>query len=168
MKKILFLLFFIPLVSFGQTAKEYYSSAFNKDDKGDYTGAISDYTKAIELDPNYADAYVNRGISKHNLKDYKGAMSDYNKAIELNPNDAILYYNRGNLKGRNLKDYTGAISDYTKSIELDPNYADAYVNRGAAKELIGFLNGACSDWKKAANLGHTNAAKWVTEECNYN
>jgi tetratricopeptide (TPR) repeat protein len=67
---------------------------------------------------------------------------------------------------KNLKDDYGAISDYTKAIGLDPDYAAAYNNRGVAKELIGDLNGACSDWKKAANLGHTNAAKWVANQCN--
>ena len=52
-------------------------------------------TKAIELNPNYAKAYYNRGIAKFDLQDYKGAIADYTKAIELNPNYAKAYYNRG-------------------------------------------------------------------------
>ena len=71
------------------------TEVFQKDDLKDYNGAIADYTKAIELNPNYANAYYNRGISKHNLKDYNGAISDYNKAIEIDPNYANAYYNRG-------------------------------------------------------------------------
>ena len=35
-------------------AKKYFDSAKIKYDRGDYTGAIADYDKAIELDPNYA------------------------------------------------------------------------------------------------------------------
>ena len=34
----------------------------------DYYGAISDYTKAIEINPNDAKAYYNRGIAKANVK----------------------------------------------------------------------------------------------------
>ena len=36
-------------------------------------GAIADYNKAIELNPNYAEAYYNRGSEKSDLKDYDGA-----------------------------------------------------------------------------------------------
>ena len=57
----------------------------------DYNGAISDYTKAIEINPNYAKAYYNRGLTKRNLKDFNGAISDYTKAIEINPNYAKAY-----------------------------------------------------------------------------
>ena len=49
---------------------------------------------------------------------------------------------------------------------LDPNYVEAYSNRGISKESLGDLNGACADWKKAAELGDTDAAKWVANQCN--
>ena len=52
------------------TAEEYFYRAYEKSDKGDYYGAISDYTKAIEINPNDADAYNNRGVAKYDLKDY--------------------------------------------------------------------------------------------------
>ena len=42
-------------------AKKYFDSAEIKHNRGDYRGAIADYDKAIELDPNYALAYTNRG-----------------------------------------------------------------------------------------------------------
>lgn len=46
---------------------------------------IADFTKFIEIDPNNAEAYNNRGIAKRNINDYEGALLDYNKAIEINP-----------------------------------------------------------------------------------
>ena len=54
-----------------------------KDDLKDYYGAIADYTKAIELDPDYASAYANRGINKENLGDLNGACKDWRKAASL-------------------------------------------------------------------------------------
>ena len=66
-------------------ATNFYNSGVEKYEKGDYQGAIADYDKAIEINPQYADAYINRGIAKYDLKDYQGAIADYDKAIEINP-----------------------------------------------------------------------------------
>ncbi len=164
MKKLLFLLVFIPLVSFGQTAKEYFNSAENNHKIGDYKAAIEDYTKSIELNPdknNLATCYSNRGRSKSKLKDINGAIADYTKAIEIRPKFAPAYYNRGLMK-RLLNDHNGAIADYTKAIELNPNYTAAYNNRAIAKYLTG-LNG-CPDLMKVKELGgnvHPDALKVI-------
>ena len=88
----------------------YFDRALEKGKNGDYYGAISDFTKAIDINPNDSEAYFNRGWNKAKLKDYYGAISDYTKAIEINPKDDDAYYNRGNAKTA-LKDYYGAISD---------------------------------------------------------
>ncbi len=39
----------------------------------------------IELNPEFALAYYNRGSARHNIKNYIGAVLDYNKAIKLDP-----------------------------------------------------------------------------------
>ena len=65
-----------------------------------------------------------------------------------------------------LQDYYGAITDYTKAIGLDPEDSYAYYLRGLAKDVLGYSNGACSDWGKSAELGDTDAAKLVAENCN--
>ena len=51
-----------------QSANFYFNRAFDRAEKGDHYGAISDYTKAIEINPNDEDAYYNRALSKSNLK----------------------------------------------------------------------------------------------------
>lgn len=45
-------------------ADDYFASASQKDVKGDYQGAVADYNRAIQIDPNYAFAYYNRGLLK--------------------------------------------------------------------------------------------------------
>ncbi len=109
--------------------------------------------------------YYNRGVDKYDAGDYYGAISDYSKAIEINPRHASAYYNRGTIKGKELGDYYGAIADYNKSIEINPMDADAYRNRGLSKEYIRDLKGACSDWRKASELGDKDPAKWVKDQC---
>jgi len=138
------------------TAEEYFYRGYDKSDKGDYYGAISDFTKAIEINPNLANAYFTRGNAKYNLKDYNGAIADFTKAIEINPNFAKAYYNRGNSKS-DLKDYYGAISDFTKAIEINPNSANAYNNRGNSKSDLKDYYGAISDYNKAIEINPNSA-----------
>ena len=62
----------------------YYMLAFSKSKIGEHTGAIADYTKAIEMDFEYSSyAYLNRGVSKETLGDIKGACSDWREAMKL-------------------------------------------------------------------------------------
>jgi len=94
-----------------------------------YDLALSDWNKAIKINPNYADAYNNRGLLYYDQKKYELALADYSKAIDINPNLAEAYNNRGNLY-YNLQKYDLALSDYSKAIELNRNFAEAYYNRG--------------------------------------
>jgi len=149
-------------------AAAYYNRGRAKRSLEDYKGAIADYTKAIELTPEFVMAYNNRGNTKADLEDYEGAIADYTKAIELTSkveNQNVLLKNRGNTK-TDLEDYEGAIADYTKAIELDSDDANAYFYRGDAKEMLGDFNGACEDWKIAVSLGNEEAKKWVANQCN--
>ncbi len=119
------------MLSFSETAQAesaifYYNRGIDKKDSGDYYGAISDYTKAIEINPRYAEAYNNRGSVKDNLEDYYGAISDYNKAIEINPRLAVAYGNRGIAKKR-IGDILGACADWRQSASLGKENAARWV-----------------------------------------
>jgi tetratricopeptide (TPR) repeat protein len=67
-------------------SERYFYSGNSHYDLKDYASSIRDYAKAIELNPNLADAYYNRGNVYYHLKDYASAIRDYTKDIELNPN----------------------------------------------------------------------------------
>jgi tetratricopeptide (TPR) repeat protein len=124
---------------------------FKKEHK-DYSGAMDDYNKAIELFPGDALAYNNRGTARIEWKkDYAGAMADYNKSIEIRPDLALAFYNRGNLK-KEHGDIENAIADYSRAVEIIPEYVDAYVNRGNAKKVLRDYYGAVSDYNKAIEL----------------
>jgi tetratricopeptide (TPR) repeat protein len=91
-----------------------------------YKGAIIDYTKAIEINPNNTKVYYNRGFLKVKLKDNYGAISDFTKAIEINHNYGRAYGNRGIAK-ENIGDLKGACSDWKKAIELGVTGAAEWV-----------------------------------------
>ncbi len=127
-----------------------------KDDKGDFDGAIKDFTKVIEFKPDFAQAYNNRGATKGKKGDFYGAIKDHTKSIELNPDYPDPYYNRGIAKA-DKGDIDGALKDYNKAIELNPNFAQAYADRGIAKYKIGDFNGAIKDYSKAIKLNPKDA-----------
>ena len=138
------------------TVKDYFQFGLDNQQKGNYAAAIKDYDQAIILNPQYADAYNNRGNAKNNLGDYNAAVADYNEAIRLNPKYANAYNNRGNAKS-NLGDYNAAVADYDEAIKLNPKYANAYYNRGIANFFLGNYDSAITDCDEAIRLNPKNA-----------
>lgn len=70
-------------IPIGLVGSKYYDRAQCKFELEDYRGAISDYSKAIELLPNEKVAYYNRGLAKYNLNQLDSACLDWSKAGEL-------------------------------------------------------------------------------------
>ena len=95
-------------------------------EKGDYDRAIADFTKAIELNPDYAISYNNRGSINFLTGNYVCAITDLTKAIELNPHDIDGYMKRGFAYWAKGERVRGDI-DFIKAKELNPDYtADIY------------------------------------------
>ncbi len=141
-----------------KSSADYDKSAKQKSNKGDYSGALADYDRAIKLKPNDSSSYTNRGFLKYEtLSDYPGALTDYNQAIKLNPKSAIAYNNRGLLKHKKLSDYQGALADYNQAIELDRTLTIAYNNRGLLKEKLQDNRGALADYNLLIKLNPNTA-----------
>src|ERR1700744_5007297 len=91
--------------------------------KGQADAAMADYTRAIELKPDDAEAYNNRGFAKQSGNDLAGALADYNQAIKLKPDFAAAYANRGRIEEIEF-DFKDAIADYRRAMKLAPTNAD--------------------------------------------
>ena len=174
MKKLSIALLFICIGSINAqssetyvvTAEDFIYRGYTKGKSGDLYGAIIDYTKAIEINPNSFTAFNNRGLLKLQLKDYKGAIADFTKAIEINPNKGDLFEYRSIAKSA-LNDEYGAIADANKAIEINPSKASYYYGRGTSKYQLGDNNGACQDAKKAIKLGidASSASPLISRAC---
>lgn len=63
---------------------------------GQYSNAITSYTQALKLDPNYELAQLNRAIAYRDLGEYQAAVDDYSSLLASNPYRYDLYLARGN------------------------------------------------------------------------
>src|SRR6516165_8858348 len=62
--------------------------------RGNLDGALADYTKAILINPKYAQTYYNRANVYRAKGDLERAIADHTKAIKLDPKYAGAYVNR--------------------------------------------------------------------------
>ena len=89
--------------------------------------AVASHIKAIQLKPDYVDAYSNLGIILRFLGKYEEAITSYSKAIQLSPDNADTHYNLG-IALKELGRYEEAIASYTKAIQLNPDFIEAHNN----------------------------------------
>ena len=132
-------------------------------DANRWNEALNAYDKAIEINPNDATAYNNRGLVYDNLDKNDMAIADYKKAIELNPEYGDAFNNLGKTYGRH-GDYLRAILYYDRAIEINKKDADAYYNRGDAFRRLDNSKYANEDFKIAAKLGNIFAQKYLKEK----
>lgn len=130
-------------------ASEQYNRGLQRHQAGDIAGAIAAYTRAIDLDQKYADAYNNRGVAYMTQKDYPAAVADFTHSLEISPSDAA-YNNRGNIYFSQNKTEE-AIADFTEGIKVKAS-AEGYANRGIAYQQTNREALALTDYGRALEL----------------
>ena len=100
---------------------------------GEVQEALQSYQKAIQIDPNYARAYNNRGVVYMSQMETEKALADHRKAVRLVADRALYHANVGAVLNR-LERYSEAVTSCNKAIKLDPGYAKAYDIRADAYE----------------------------------
>ena len=97
----------------------------------DWDAIIADCSAAIQLNPNDAKAYLERGGTYLSKRAYDQAIADYTLVISLIPDDAEAYCRRGDAHF-NCEQYDQAIADYDAALRRDPYYEIAYASMEAA------------------------------------
>ena len=120
--------------------------AFNR--HGKYDEAVKYYLKALQIDPNYADAYYELGVTLEAQGHPKEALKHYSEALRMNPDYAEVYNNIGVILSKQGKSKI-AIDHFQKAIQIRPNYALAYYNLGIIFADHGRIMEAISNYKKA-------------------
>jgi tetratricopeptide (TPR) repeat protein len=85
--------------------------------KGEHAAAAEDCRKAIELKPDYANAFNTLGNICARTGDLPGALENYARAIALTPGDPLTYNNRAAIHYR-LKQFDQAMEDLNRCTQL--------------------------------------------------
>ncbi|MDX1775603.1 MAG: tetratricopeptide repeat protein, partial [Desulfobulbales bacterium] len=121
-----------------------------------YNQAIKDFSRALEINPNYVDGLINRGNAYAKLGRFNDALMDFNHALKFEKKDAELYNSRGEIYLQNNM-FDEAIKDFTAALVLNPMYSDVYLNRGRAYSEKGMPDEAMADFNQAIKTDSDHA-----------
>jgi tetratricopeptide (TPR) repeat protein len=109
------------------------------------------YRRAIELEPDWPEAYNGLGALELYTKNPDGALEALGKSLELDPNQGHVYLTRS-VAYQDKRDFTAALADLNKALELNPRSAFAYMNRAGVHKDMGNMAAAASDYDCAIQL----------------
>jgi tetratricopeptide (TPR) repeat protein len=121
----------------------------------DYDAAIADFTKVIEFNAYYADAYYGRGLAQAGKGNYDAAIAEYDRAVEFIPPVIEAFSARGTAKLAQGKVDEG-LADFDEAVKADPKNATSYQSRGDALKAQGKLAAAEDSYRAAARLAPDN------------
>lgn len=162
----------ITIVAFASAIHYYgfYNADFKRaeacEEEQDYPCALENYSRAIENNPDYAEAYSARGWVYFNLDRFDKAFEDCEQALTYQTDLAEALTLRG-LLFLVRQDYQNTVRDCNRAIELRPEYAEAYECRAAAYLSQKEFAPAIKDCDKAIELKPTFARAFVTRGNTY-
>jgi lipoprotein NlpI len=141
----------------------YYNRGFNEYKAGNYDAAITEYNRALEIDPEEYQSYFGRARVKEALYDLPGALADYDRCIELKPKMAIAFGGRSRVKAL-LGDMAGATADAGQMMALQPD-DHAFFQRGWLKRINDDPAGARTDFDRAIQINPGSSASYSNRGC---
>ena len=119
------------------------------------SGAEAQFKKAIDIRPDFYEAYNNLGLALSDQGRREEAVASFKKAVELSPEAPEAYNNLGCLyKGK--KDYQQAVEYFNQAIARQADYSLAYLNLGTAYEEMEKFDLAIKSWEKVLAVQPTN------------
>ncbi len=118
-------------------------------DEGNYEGAIAEYIKALEKDPEQANIFGNMAEAYRKWGKLPEALDSYQKAIAVNPNEAVFYTNMGVVLDKMGKSAESQEA-FKKAASLNPGgSAQSYYNLGATNVNSGRTTEAIESFRQA-------------------
>ena len=138
-----------------EDARKAYQNGLQLEKNKQYLDAVAAFREAIDIDPQFADAYGHLGLVQIELKNYLEAIGAFKRQLASTPPEpqkqAAIHANLGYAYERS-KDLDQAIEEYKKVIELTPNNADAFATLAAAYGEKGLTAEAVNAYQKSLEL----------------
>ncbi|AFY56863.1 tetratricopeptide repeat protein [Rivularia sp. PCC 7116] len=131
--------------------QEFFDKGLEKAKQKDYAGAIEEFTKALQGNSEFVEAYYQRGLAYYDLGHVAQAVFDYDRVLKRDSYNVEAYYCRA-LARLALKNLPGALKDVNKVIEINSCKPGAYNLRGVIERKLGNIENAIANFKQAANL----------------
>lgn len=140
-------------------AEPYMFRSIAKIQLGDYEGAETDGTEAIQRNPFLPEAYYARGFTRMKLGKFEGATEDFSKAIEFSPTSNHLILSRMDAHERMGK-YEKALSDIEQLMNLNPRNAQLNYDKGRIQMALKDTTGAEVSFTKLIQADSTSFVGW--------
>ena len=148
----------IPDFASRQAAKEHFNKGNMYAKDGQFDAAISEYNKAIGLDPGNSNTYENLAISYAKTGNFQNAVKTMQTAIRLNPDDAMKYSTLGIIYHADNK-LQQALEQYDRSVSLNPGYGEMYYNMAVIYIELGQTTSAYRFFRQAQSLGYAESGQ---------
>lgn len=139
------------MVAAGMNAKDYYNRAQHTP-MTELQSRLDDYTRAINLDPTFWNAYQQRGVMLVRAERYDEAVSDFTTLIEQQPRVTGLIYRYRAVCYIRLRDYPCALADLEQSLALSPDASHSYYNIGLVHDYLENYGEALDAYDRAYQL----------------
>lgn len=116
-----------------------------------YEQAALNFSRTIDLQPGFADAYRMRARVYVAQSNPDGAIRDFSKVLELDRNDAGAMVERG-FAWMEKKEYSNAVADAGAALALNAKLGKAYTLRATARRAMGDNAKALEDFTVAVQL----------------
>ena len=140
-----------PQSSSNRQAQRLYNQGLKKSQHQQYQKALAKYTKAINIDSQFIDAYLKRCEMYYKLGNYQEILDDCYQIIKINPSIVKAFYYQGRAR-YSLGYIPGAIDSYSEVIRQDPHHAQAYYYRAIAYRNTKKTGAAIQDFQMAGDL----------------
>jgi tetratricopeptide (TPR) repeat protein len=112
-----------------------------------WTAAAAAYEKALELDPEYADAYCNLGAVRYNQGQRVAARRAFEACLVRSPDHVEANFNLANVLEEAGEDEKALVL-YRRALAVDPIYPDLHINLALLYEKLGRMRPACRHWRR--------------------
>jgi tetratricopeptide (TPR) repeat protein len=139
------------LIADANDAQSFYDKGLKELWQENYSAALTYFQKAIEKNPDNADAWFMVGDCYGKLGRYQDEIEAYKQAIRIKPDYAEAHYNLGNDYGK-LGCWQEAIEAYKEAIRIKPDFAEAHYNLGVAYGNLGRYQEEIEAYKQAIRI----------------